>query len=186
MGESGSKISTLSLAILGLIAQRPGSGYDIRKVFATTPMGSFSSSPGAIYPALKRLEKNGWVRGEIQNEGMLRPKQVFSLTDEGKRALRERLLLPVTRDDIIWNLDGLILRFAFMELVVGREATLQFLHQYQREAESYVESLERTREEMKAQMNTSANLALEHGIESYRMNADWAKRGIKAFEALKG
>jgi len=31
------ELSTLSLAILGLIAQRPLTGYDVRKVFATIP-----------------------------------------------------------------------------------------------------------------------------------------------------
>ncbi|MHC4537428.1 MAG: PadR family transcriptional regulator, partial [Planctomycetota bacterium] len=60
MNENNS-ISTLSLAVLGLIAQKPHSGYDLRKVFSTTPLGHFSSSPGAIYPALKRIEKSGWV-----------------------------------------------------------------------------------------------------------------------------
>ena len=68
-------ISTLSLAILGLIAQEWQSGYDIRKAFATTPMGHFSSSPGAIYPALKRLEK-----------GRLDLWQGRSQSDEGGRA----------------------------------------------------------------------------------------------------
>ena len=38
------------------------SGYDLRKIFTTTAMGSFSDSPGAIYPALARLEANGLVR----------------------------------------------------------------------------------------------------------------------------
>jgi len=54
-------LSTLSLAILGLIAQQPQSGYDLRKVFSTTPMGHFSSNPGAIYPALRRIEGNDWI-----------------------------------------------------------------------------------------------------------------------------
>lgn len=40
------------------------SGYDLRKVFAETALGSYSSSPGAICPALARLEKQGLVIGE--------------------------------------------------------------------------------------------------------------------------
>ena len=60
-------LSTLSLAVLGLIQQEPRSGYDLRKIFSTTPMGHFSTSPGAIYPALKRIEKSGWIRGNIDN-----------------------------------------------------------------------------------------------------------------------
>ena len=59
-------LSTLSLAILGLIHQQPQTGYDIRKLFATTPLGHISNSPGAIYPALKRIEDAGWIRGRTR------------------------------------------------------------------------------------------------------------------------
>jgi DNA-binding PadR family transcriptional regulator len=48
-------ISILGYALLGLIHQKPSSGYDLRKTFTETAMGSFSNSPGAIYPALARL-----------------------------------------------------------------------------------------------------------------------------------
>ncbi len=57
-------LTPLRLAILGLVAMHPQSGYDLRKIFETTPMGNFSSSPGAIYPALKSLEKKGRGGGE--------------------------------------------------------------------------------------------------------------------------
>ena len=40
------QISPLTFAILGLIYQQPRSGYDVGKIFSTTPMGRFSSSPG--------------------------------------------------------------------------------------------------------------------------------------------
>ena len=49
--------SQLGYALLGLIHQQPLSGYDVKKIFASTPMAGFSDSPGAIYPALRRLEK---------------------------------------------------------------------------------------------------------------------------------
>ena len=57
--------SLLGFALLGLLEERPRSGYDLRKVFAQTAMGTFSDSPGAIYPALGRLEKRGLVRGTV-------------------------------------------------------------------------------------------------------------------------
>ena len=117
-------ISTLSLAIMGLIAQKPQSGYDIRKTFATTPMGHFSNSPGAIYPALKRLEKDGWVRGKVDSETVLRPRKVYELTRSGRAALKRYLAGPVTRDDVIWRMEDLMLRFALMDGIVGRAATL--------------------------------------------------------------
>jgi len=178
-----SELSTLSLAIIGLVSQKPCSGYDIRKVFATTPMGSFSSSPGAIYPALKRIERNGWIRGKTSDQKSLRGKSIFSLTNEGRKLLQRRLLRPITRDDVIWRMDDLILRFTFMEEIVGRKSTLRFLKEYRQETETYAASLADTLEEMRTLLSTSARLALEHGIESYRMNAKWATRSITEFNS---
>ena len=67
--------STLGFALLGLLQQQPRSGYALRRVFATTPMGHYSSSPGAIYPALRRLEQQGLVRGALDRGPSQRPKK---------------------------------------------------------------------------------------------------------------
>ena len=85
------EVSTLSLAVLGLISQQPLSGYDLRKVFSTTPMGHFSMSPGAIYPALRRMEASGWVKGSIDRKRKLRPRQLYSLTKKGRLVLARAL-----------------------------------------------------------------------------------------------
>ncbi|MBX2878146.1 MAG: PadR family transcriptional regulator, partial [Saprospiraceae bacterium] len=45
----------LDYAIMGLLIGGPLSGYQIRQIFETSEMGNYSSSPGSIYPALKRL-----------------------------------------------------------------------------------------------------------------------------------
>jgi DNA-binding PadR family transcriptional regulator len=178
MNENNS-ISTLSLAVLGLIAQKPHSGYDLRKVFSTTPLGHFSSSPGAIYPALKRIEKSGWVHGSIDNKKTLRPKMVYRITKRGKDVLKQHLLQTVTRDDVIWRMDDLKLRFSFMDNVVGRKKTLQFLNEFMIEVESYHRSLQEYLKEVKGNISTCGRLAMENGIETYKMNAKWIKRAIK-------
>ena len=49
------KVTQLDYAILGLLSQGPLTGYKIRMTFENTALGNFSSSPGTIYPALKRL-----------------------------------------------------------------------------------------------------------------------------------
>jgi PadR family transcriptional regulator AphA len=93
--------SLLDHALLGLISQAPVSGYDLRKTFATTPMASFSDSPGAIYPALARLETNGLVRGHIVEGSGLRRRKIYSLTAAGKAKLADWLSVAVTREDVV-------------------------------------------------------------------------------------
>jgi DNA-binding PadR family transcriptional regulator len=175
-------ISTLSLAIMGLISQKPQTGYDIRKTFATTPMGHFSSSPGAIYPALKRLEKDGWICGNVDGEKALRPRKVYEMTESGRDVLKQHMLQPVTRKDVIWRMDDLLLRFSLMDGIVGREATLRFLHGFATELEAYVAHLRCFLDGAREVVPISGRLAMENGIEGYQMHAAWARRAIEELE----
>ncbi len=177
-------LTPLRLAILGLVAMHPQSGYDLRKVFETTPMGNFSSSPGAIYPALKSLEKKGWIRGQADNEQSLRPRLVYSITEDGDKILRAELEKPVTHEELIWHFDLVMLRFAFIERL-GYEQALRFLGEFHTEAEAYVNHLEELRVQMKEQLSPCGRLALEHGIQSYRGSARWAKRAIDELSKLE-
>jgi DNA-binding PadR family transcriptional regulator len=177
-------LTPLRLAILGLIAMHPQSGYDLKKVFETTPMGNFSSSPGAIYPALKSLEKKGWVRGRTDNPDSLRPRLVYSITDEGDKVLRAELEKPVTREELIWHFDLVMLRFAFIERLGYAEA-LRFLGEFHTEAKAYVHYLEGLGIELRENLSPCGRLALEHGIQSSRGNARWAKRAIDELSKLE-
>ena len=167
----------LRLAILGLISMQPLSGYDVRKVFETSPMGNFSSSPGAIYPALKSLEKSGLVHGVPDKTESLRPRLLYSLTERGEAALNHELERPVTRYDITQRYDLLLLRFAFLDRL-GIPRVLQFLRQLLDELEAYIPYLEQVHEETRKQSTLCGRLALEQGIEGYRANAQWARRAI--------
>lgn len=171
-------LTPLRLAILGLVGLRPQSGYDIRKVFETTPMGHFSSSPGAIYPALKSLEQKGWVRGNPDRTESLRPRLVYSLTEAGDGVLRAELEKPVTRDELIWRFDQVMLRFAFIERL-GHEHAIRFLEQFREQSEAYFGHLEQLRDELRDQLPTCGRLALEHGIRSHASGADWACHAIQ-------
>jgi DNA-binding PadR family transcriptional regulator len=64
-------------------------------------MASFSDSPGAIYPALARLETNGLVRGHIVEGSGLRRRKIYSLTAAGKAKLADWLSVAVTREDVV-------------------------------------------------------------------------------------
>ena len=81
-------IPLLGYALMGLIHQKPSSGYDLRKVFAETAMGNYSSSPGAIYPALERLETAGLIRGTVEEMGGMRRRKLYHLSPSGLTALK--------------------------------------------------------------------------------------------------
>ncbi|MGO9336794.1 MAG: PadR family transcriptional regulator [Terracidiphilus sp.] len=174
--------SLLGFALLGLIFEQPMSGYDLRKVFTTTAMGSFSDSPGAIYPALARLEAKGLVRGTVEESASLRKRRVFEITPTGLAALKEWLTKPVTRDDVVRGLGDLMLRFAFMDRTVGEERTIEFLGEFAAEIEGYLPSLSEFLEAHASAMPLSARLALESGVQEYEMRLRWARAAAVQYE----
>src|SRR5262245_53185039 len=104
------KPSLLEFALLALVRRyQPCSGYDLRKIFTHTPMGRFSDSPGAIYPALKRLEAGGLIAGKVEGSRGLRQRKCYRLSARGTTALRQWLGRRVERSDVIRGIPELSL-----------------------------------------------------------------------------
>lgn len=179
-------ISKLGYALLGLLLAKPSSGYDLRKIFSTTAMMSYSDSPGAIYPALRRLQQQGFIRGSIESGAGLRRRQVFRLTARGAAELRAWIVRPVTQDEVIRGLDGVMLRFAFSEQAAGRQASIGLLKSLQAELTSYLPALHEQRTAGIATMPTSGSLALESGIRSYETLLRWTKDALAVYAGEPG
>jgi len=175
------KRSSLEYALLGLLRQKPQSGYDLRKAFASTPLRHFSDSPGSIYPALRRLQVRQWVSAAAEN-GSRRRRQEFIVTSAGARALVAWLRQPVTRDDVIWRLDELVLRFAFLDGNVDRPDSLRFLEEFEQDLAGYVHELRQFEKDFDPQhRSTTGYMAFKHGVDSYQNELQWVRHVRKEF-----
>lgn len=174
--------SLLGYALLGLLHQQPMSGYDLRKVFATSAMGSFSDSPGAIYPALNRLEARGLVRGTVETSTGLRQRKIFRNTAKGLAALKAWLKRPVTRDDVIRRIDELMLRFSFMDRTLGESRSAAFLQEFIDELSGYIPGLKQYLQTHAPEMPVSGRLALECGVYGYEAQLKWARAALSTYE----
>jgi len=174
-------ISLLGYALLGLVSEKPRSGFDLRKLFAETAMGSFSDSPGAIYPALARLEKQSLIRSTVEERAALRRRRVFRLTSDGRKELRAWLRRPVTRDHVVRGQSDLMLRFAFMEIALGSNAAVAFLKDLRGQIAAYLPELKNFLNNKRKQMSLSTMLALDSGIRSYEALFDWTQYGIRMY-----
>ena len=145
-------------------------------------MNHFSSSPGAIYPALKRIETAGWIRGVPSTGRTGRERLVYEITARGRNVLQQRLSQPVTEEDVTWHMDDLMMRFAFMDGVVGRERTLRFLRDFAARIDAHVTDLRDYFENAGGILPPCGRLALENGIQSYEMNARWARQAIRELQ----
>lgn len=79
-------------AILGLLAQKPRHGYELRAVFEAVVGGvaNWDVKPAQIYTTLDRLEESGLVaRSSDLGEGAEPSRRVYCLTDRGDQELRE-------------------------------------------------------------------------------------------------
>jgi DNA-binding PadR family transcriptional regulator len=83
----------LRLIALALLEEQPRHGYDIIRALEERSSGSYSPSPGVVYPTLTFLEEAGYVTSASEGN-----KKVFSITEEGRthlgqnRAAVEQLL----------------------------------------------------------------------------------------------
>jgi DNA-binding PadR family transcriptional regulator len=170
----------LGRVILGLLLSGPLSGYELRKMFAATPLGHFSDSPGSIYPALRRLERQSLVRGHVEQAGSLRPRRVFTITAAGREMLRSWLEPPVTVEDVMHRSDDLVLRFSFMPGVLGKAKTIRFLEQWEVAVGQHVDSLEQYLTGATTTLSLAGRLAMESGIEGYRGNLRWTRHAAEA------
>ena len=75
----------LKYVILQLIDEKPRHGYDIIKALEERSHGTYSPSPGTVYPTLTMLEEMGYAKAAHEDGG----KKVYEITAEGKKYLAE-------------------------------------------------------------------------------------------------
>ncbi len=78
-------------AILGLLADRPRHGYDLRAAFEALAGGKalWSLKPAQVYTTLSRLEESGLVAQESVEQDGGPEKHIYSLTPAGEAELAE-------------------------------------------------------------------------------------------------
>jgi DNA-binding PadR family transcriptional regulator len=179
----GGEPTPLGYCILGLVGIEPQSGYEIGKIFKETPMEAYSSSPGAIYPAIERLKALKLVAHDAATPGRGRGR--LAITKRGRAALVDWLTAPISTDDVKHRLDQLLLRFAYMEHFVPRAHLVRFLLAFNKAMEAYVGELKRYYARSKATMTPVGRLALENGVEAFSAHQRWGKRALAAIASGK-
>ena len=81
-GRHRAKRGAVAASILTLLSERPMNGYELITELETRSEGRWRPSPGAIYPALRKLEDRGSITS-TEVGGKLQ----FELTDRGRTML---------------------------------------------------------------------------------------------------
>jgi PadR family transcriptional regulator, regulatory protein PadR len=78
---------TLDLLILKTVSLEAKHGWAIAKRIQQVSGDVLQVQQGSLYPALHRLEQQGWVRGEWRESEVGRKAKFYSLTRKGRRHL---------------------------------------------------------------------------------------------------
>src|SRR5438477_4772580 len=80
---------TLDLLILKILDLEPRTGWAISQRLRQMSNQTLQVSHGSLYPALHKLEHEGWIAGQWKESPTGRPAKFYSVTRAGRRLLRD-------------------------------------------------------------------------------------------------
>jgi PadR family transcriptional regulator, regulatory protein AphA len=170
-------LTSFEQVLLGLIAGRPQSGYELRKALTDTPAGVYRPSPGALVPALHRLEQRGLLQVETVTSMGRRTRRVYHLTRTGRAEHLAWVRQPVDGTTVAKDLGLHLMRFVMMEHLLPPTETLAFLQALADALEAFITAVERYR--LSAPLpGRHPRLALQHGIEVHRASLRWTQETV--------
>ncbi len=179
--------STLGNALLGLLARRPATGYELARLLRR-PIGHFwHARHSQIYPELGRLEAAALIRHTVIAGPGPRPTKRYRITAAGRRQLRQWLLATTPEVD-----PREVLLRVYSLWVLDQEEALQVVTTIRRHHERVLGSYRQIHAETPADVETglvptdpefAARATLEWGItfEENRIRwCDWLLHSVQA------
>ncbi|GAA3441370.1 PadR family transcriptional regulator [Planomonospora venezuelensis] len=121
-------------AVMAALLEGDASGYDLAKGFDASVANFWMATPQQLYRELDRMESEGLVRAQVVRQERRPNKRVFSLTEAGRRALREFTAAPLRpgaiRDELMVKVqavdvgDAEAVRAAIEERMVWAQAKI--------------------------------------------------------------
>jgi transcriptional regulator len=79
---------TLDMLILKTLVLEPMHGYGIAQRIEQISQGVFSVNPGSLFPAFRRLEREGWIKPVWKSTENHRRAKYYALTARGWKQLQ--------------------------------------------------------------------------------------------------
>ncbi|WP_288274648.1 PadR family transcriptional regulator [uncultured Acidaminococcus sp.] len=103
------KEDTLQYILLGLLAKRDLTGYDMKKLFGQEVRDFWYARHSQVYPELRKLEESGLITSYTSTVGTKLQKKYYRLAATGRQKLRDWLAQPLgdmmpTRDEFTMKL----------------------------------------------------------------------------------
>jgi DNA-binding PadR family transcriptional regulator len=169
---------SLRIAALGLLAQEPGSGYDLLKHFEKSMANVWPATQSQLYGELNKLADAGLI--EVSDIGP-RGRKEYRITQAGRAELQRWVLNP--QDDPPFRSPELLRVFLLGE--VPREQARRHMVAVAEHADAKVKRLEELRDSIDWGDDDGlffGRAALEYGLRANAMEAEWARWLVEAID----
>lgn len=182
------KVNKTKYAILGVLSQMSGSGYDIKKMCDSSIAYFWNENYGHIYPVLKKMESEELITKKVEQEEGRPLKNVYSITEKGLKELKEWLMLPVEHGPI--RSEFLLKIFFSKDIDVNN-----IIEKIQKEKETCEKNLQeylkiekflKAKEESIGKKNLVLWLStVNYGRHDEESKVKWCEETIKSLETIK-
>lgn len=161
---------SLKFALLGLLAESPKYGYEIKRRFEGALGNVWSVSYGQLYPTLRRLSEQGWVTKKTEPGKKAAEKNIYSITEKGRKKLDEWLLKPLRSTYRVK--DEFTLRFLFFNKL-SPDNVLDYLKGQQKKTVLQKESFQRTLVSLRDEIDFFMQAIIRKGIIHLEAENQW-------------
>ena len=165
---STAKVS-LRYFVLGLLAQQPMSGYDIKRFVKGLSWLIGSPSSGSLYPALRSLLEEELVSVEVVPGVDKPPRKIYSIEQIGRDALQEWIGKPIVSDA---PLKSFVMRLLLADSF-SPENLEAYLQQRRTQVATHQADLARMSDTMSSGTDLGLRLALNYGLELASAEVAW-------------
>ncbi len=166
---------SLKYALLGLLAESPKYGYEIKRRFEGALGNVWSVSYGQLYPTLRRLSEQGWVTKKTEPGKKSAEKNIYSITEKGIGRLNEWLLKPLRNTYKVK--DEFTLRFLFFSKL-PKDTVLEYLKGQQKKSVLQKDSYKRTLVSLRDEMDYYLQAIIRKGIIHLEAENQWLEEVI--------
>jgi DNA-binding PadR family transcriptional regulator len=159
--------------ILGLLDQRPMSGYDVKRLLAGLDWLIGSASFSSIYPALHALLEDGLVTVAVVTHKNRPSRKIHSITEKGREVLREWLDQPVPPKAS----SRAFVRQLILTQTLSKGELATHLHQRRTQVIDQRNTLKAMRNESQ-RAGPGWQLALDYGLALAETELDWLDRTL--------
>ncbi|MCL2752675.1 MAG: PadR family transcriptional regulator [Defluviitaleaceae bacterium] len=179
---------SLTFGLLGLLRYSDSTGYDLAKLFKETINSIWHAQHSQIHRELNRMQEQGWVSSQVVVQEGKPNKRVFSITDDGMKALEKWLHEPA---DLYQNRRSPLL----INILLGAVSPEETLRKLKKERDDYVAALEphiqKNKELIEGFKSSFKNgeeeslywqMAVDFGIAEAKMVIQWTQECIDRLE----